>query len=207
MLKREANDIAGTLSDPSKMPGYSYGLPAEECQVGGRLQRVPGSTCAECYAMKGFYQKYARTIKPAQYKRLDSLTHPLWVDAMVKLIERTTEPWFRWHDSGDVQSLQHLVNIAEVARRTPAHNQWLPTREYRYVDQYRQQFGEFPPNLVVRLSAHMVDGPPPKTDLPTSTVVTDPDKATCRAFTRKNTCGPCRKCWNHKVKNVSYLEH
>ena len=31
--------IVGSLSKPSKMPGWSIGLPAKECKTGGKLQR------------------------------------------------------------------------------------------------------------------------------------------------------------------------
>ena len=37
--------IGGSLSKPSKMPGWSIGLPAKECKTGGKLQKVPGSVC------------------------------------------------------------------------------------------------------------------------------------------------------------------
>ena len=30
--------IGGSLSKPSKMPGWSIGLPAKECKTGGKLQ-------------------------------------------------------------------------------------------------------------------------------------------------------------------------
>ena len=35
--------IGGSPSKPSKMPGWSIGLPAKECKTGGKLQKVPGS--------------------------------------------------------------------------------------------------------------------------------------------------------------------
>ena len=47
--------IGGSLSKPSKMPGWSIGLPAKECKTGGKLQKVPGSVCYDCYALKGCY--------------------------------------------------------------------------------------------------------------------------------------------------------
>ena len=37
--------IGGRLSKPSKMPGWSIGLPAKECKTGGKLQQVKGSVC------------------------------------------------------------------------------------------------------------------------------------------------------------------
>jgi hypothetical protein len=206
MTKREANDIAGTLSEPSKMPSHSYGLPAEECLTGSKLVNVAGSTCANCYALKGFYKTYAKTVKPAQYKRLESITHPQWVDAMVTLIAGTGNKWFRWHDSGDLQSPEHFARIVDIARALPKVRFWLPTREGKIVRAYK---GEIPANLVIRMSATLIDGPPPA-HWPTTSTVHKDAKAQgfqCRAPKQNNECGSCRACWNPKVANVSYHKH
>ena len=76
----EAKEITGGLSKPSKMPGFSYNLPAYKCITGVKLQAVPGSVCAGCYAMKGRYA-FSNT-KKAMNRRLASLTHPKWGLAM-----------------------------------------------------------------------------------------------------------------------------
>ena len=53
MRIEKAKEITGSLSKPCKMPGHAYGLPAKECKTGGKLQKVKGSTCYGCYALKG----------------------------------------------------------------------------------------------------------------------------------------------------------
>ena len=208
MNKTQAKAIAGSLSDPKKMPGWSYGLPAEECNVGAKLQSVPDSVCENCYALKGHYVLYAKTVKPAQYKRLASLVDVQWVNAMVVQISRSkNNEYFRWHDSGDLQDLAHLIKIVEVCKQTPETKHWLPTREYAIVKAYQRTHGEFPDNLVVRLSAHMKNAAPPSGyGLPTSTVVTD-NSFTCPASLQKSECRECRACWNSEVGNVAYLDH
>jgi hypothetical protein len=50
MKVSEARENVGGLSNPSKMPSKSYGLPAQACKVGGQLRAVKGSTCENCYA-------------------------------------------------------------------------------------------------------------------------------------------------------------
>ena len=55
MNTQQAWDLVGGLSKPSKMPGWSYGLPAKECKTGSKLRKVKGSTCHGCYALKGCY--------------------------------------------------------------------------------------------------------------------------------------------------------
>ena len=119
--------IGGSLSKPSKMPGWSIGLPAKECKTGGKLQKVPGSVCYDCYALKGCY--VFKVVQDAQYRRLEALKRPDWVQAMAHLINSKKPDVFRWHDSGDVQDLEHLQKIYEVCRLTPSKRHWLPTRE------------------------------------------------------------------------------
>ena len=84
MNLKEAKEITGGLSSPSKMPGYAYNLPAWKCITGVKLQAVEGSVCAGCYAMKGRYR--FRNVKDALNRRLNSLTHLQWVEAMTVLV-------------------------------------------------------------------------------------------------------------------------
>ena len=71
------------------MPGYAYNLPAWECVTGVKLQAVEGSVCSGCYAMKGRYR--FKNVKAALNRRLNSLTHPQWVEAMTVLVAHTAE--------------------------------------------------------------------------------------------------------------------
>lgn len=210
--KREAEAIAGTLSKPSKMPGHGYGLPARECITGSRLRPVEGSTCHGCYAMRGRY--IFGNVQAAQYRRLAAIAHPEWEDAMCFLIDRTGDPYFRWHDSGDIQSVEHLARIDRIAARLPHVVFWLPTREVRIVRDFLATYGELSPNLTVRISAHMVGHVPPRAPLglPYSTVTRDGgqdvgDCHLCPAATQSNECGDCRACWTPSVSHVSYPIH
>ncbi len=154
---------------------------------------------------------YAKTIKPAQYKRLAAIQNPQWIDAMVTLIAGSKKAsFFRWHDSGDLQSVEHLQKIAIIADKLPAVKFWLPTREYAIVNAFLKM-RSCPKNLVIRLSAHMV-GQSVKfaSGMPTSSVFTDNVPAgafECPARFQGNACGDCRSCWNPKVKEVSYHKH
>ena len=151
MLKKEANKITGGLSKPSKMPGPAYNLPAVACITGAKLVKVPGSVCAGCYALKGRYR--FKNVQDALQRRLQALKHPLWVDAMVTLIR--DHKWFRWHDSGDIQSPEHLVKIFEVCKRTPETQHWMPTREVKFLTLMDPDI--VPPNLIIRISSHMIN--------------------------------------------------
>ena len=86
MLKKEAERITGGLSAPGKMPEGSYNIPASACQTGQILAKVKDTPCEGCYALKGRYR--FPNVKAALARRLKSLTHPRWVDAMTVLVKK-----------------------------------------------------------------------------------------------------------------------
>ena len=198
MNKKEAKQITGGLSAPSKMPGPAYNLPAQACITGAKLVKVPGSVCHGCYALKGRYR--FPNVKEALARRLASLTNPEWIPAMVVLIDNT--PWFRWHDSGDLQSVQHLINIFEVCKLTPETMHWLPTREAKFLP---LSTDSIPKNLIIRLSGHKIDKPAAGFWPWTSTVVTE--MKSCPAKEQGNQCLDCRACWTRDVPNIAYGLH
>jgi hypothetical protein len=211
--KKQALSIAGSCTKTSKMPSDSYSLPAKECITGSKLVNIKGSVCEGCYALKGNYHRFAKTIEPLQYKRLESITSPLWVESMVVLIGN--KPFFRWHDAGDLQSVEHLSKIATIARHLPKTLFWLPTREYDIVKAFVKT-ESIPVNLVIRMSAMMIDAPAklPRSlkgiaNVLTSTVHKNKELNgfKCLAPSQQGKCGSCRACWDNTVTNVSYHAH
>ena len=202
MLKKEAIKITGGLSKPSKMPGPAHNLPANRCITGAKLVKVPGSVCAGCYALKGRYR--FKNVQDALNRRLKALEDPRWVEAMVVLV--TGHAHFRWHDSGDIQSVEHLKNIFEVCKRTPETAHWLPTRAARFLS--LMDPAVVPANLKIVLSDHMVDQMTPASWWPfTSGVPTAAAPGGCPAPKQNNECQSCRACWDRNVKRVVYGKH
>ena len=197
MYKYEAERITGGLSAPGKMPEGSYNLPASACQTGAKLRLIPDTPCYKCYAFKGNYVRYPAVQKALQ-RRLKSLDHPQWVEAMTVLVKG--QKHFRWHDSGDIQSVEHLKKIFEVCKRTPDTKHWLPTQERKYLP-----MGSYPDNLVIRLSNAKNNTTPGQAWTHWSTVV-DSD-GDCPASKQGNQCGTCRRCWSRDVKHVTYPKH
>ena len=118
-----------------------------------------------------------KVVQEAQYKRLEAISHPDWVLAMATLINSKKPDVFRWHDSGDVQDLDHLNKIFEVCRLTPSKRHWMPTREAWIKDHMHKA----PANIVVRFSSPMIDQGPVKSWANTSTVSTK--SRSCPALT------------------------
>lgn len=205
----ELEDVVGTLSKPSKMPCHGYSIPAVRCITGAKLRNVKGSVCSKCYALKGRYV-FGNT-KSAMERRYVSLSDDRWVDFMSYMIEkREKSGYFRWHDSGDIQSIEHLHKIVQVAERLPHIKFWLPTREYSIVEKYMEIY-HVPDNLTIRLSGFMIDGPSPdslakRLGLVVSGV-SDQLSYTCPSNNQGNKCMDCRACWDKDVFCVSYRKH
>ena len=233
----QAEALIGGLSSPSKMPCYSFNIPAVHCLTGAKLRAVLNSVCAECYALKGRY--LFGNVKRAMETRYQILqgalqgTGPVslqdWTQAFVQVLrwnhEHKGQDYFRWHDSGDIQSVEHLQAIAGIAFHVPRVSFWLPTREKGIITRYLSLGLKWDSNLTVRLSAPIVginsaSAPAPcreslvyKKDqwaelleqgqaLPYA-----PEKPlACPSSLQGNECLECRACWHHKGA-IAYLKH
>lgn len=192
-----------TLSKPAKMPCPSYSIPATRCKTGSKLAKVPGSVCSTCYALKGNYR--FPNVKHSLESRYHALKDPAWIDTMVTLIK--PHQYFRWHDSGDLQGLWHLRKIVQVCQQTPGTKHWLPTKEPTIIRQFLKRGGSIPKNLVIRISASMINSShyTHVAGCYGSGVVTT--GATCPAPSQGNQCRDCRKCWNKSIDFITYHKH
>lgn len=214
---KSAIEQAGKVSvGNTKMPGSTYALSATMCQTGGKLMNIKGSTCSRCYAIK--LEKMRPSVHQgwlANYTKATKLiaTNPdHWAQACAFQINRHAikgEPFHRWFDSGDLQSVAMLDAIVKAVRLTPHIRHWLPTREATIVRDWLAQGNECPSNLVIRISSTMV-GDAPRNAANTSTVHAkgqEPVGHACPARSQGNACGDCRACWSKSVSNVSYPLH
>lgn len=208
MHKTIAIKLVGGLSDTSKMPGRSFGLPVANCITGVKLSKIPDSICSKCYAKKGYYNTFAHCVLPAQQRRLDALNDPQWIEAMVTVLSR--ENWFRWFDSGDLQSFGMLRDIAEIALKTPHCQHWVATRERQFVRKFLKHY-VVPDNLCIRVSATFVDVPvKPIEGVNCGNVHSKNARPTgyvCPAPAQNGKCETCRACWDKSIGAVSYKEH
>ena len=191
------------------------------CQVGSKLALIEGTPCHTCYARK--LQKLRPSVDKGWKANLDKwrqastseLGIATWIAAMVLQITRyNTDGYHRWFDSGDLQSVEMLDAICQVARATPDIKHWLPTQERGIVSRYTQCLlpptGKIPSNLIIRVSASKLNGPQPKGFANTSQVFTGdqaPLGSECHARHNDNNCGDCRACWDPLVEFVSYPKH
>ena len=212
---KEAQKIMISLGRAGKMPCPTYNTPAKMCKTGARLRKIKGSTCHGCYAFKGNY--LYPDVQAGLMRRFNAFKHHLYVESMVFMINRYCTTHFRWFDSGDLRIIKEkgkkdvnmLEKIVEICRQTPKIKHCLPTREVKIVKDYLEIYKKFPSNLVVRVSAPMIDGEPLKSFRWTSTVH-HKSKAIghdCPSRFQDNKCNDCRACWDKRVTNVSYHKH
>lgn len=98
----------------------SWSLPAGTSCPGAKGAEV----CEGCYAKKGMYRfpvvKNVREHNAQDYHRED------WVDDMVKEVSKYD--YFRWFDSGDIETPELAHKIRRVIALTGKTKHWLPTR-------------------------------------------------------------------------------
>jgi hypothetical protein len=114
----EAVEITGGVSKPSKMLGYAINTPASECKVGSRLQENRGAVWERYYALTNRYLH--PDVLATMRRRFGGLFKPAWTPAMALTINNRQLEHLRWHDSGDLRSAEHLLNIVTVAKHTPS---------------------------------------------------------------------------------------
>lgn len=218
MTLAELEARVGGLSRPSKLPGYGWSISAKRCKLGSILRTKAGSTCSICYALKGRY--VFSTAQRAMEVRYQKMKKHLgkWTEHMVELINARVERpskarkrrdvnHFRWFDSGDLQSVEHLEAIAEIARQCPDVKFWLPTREGRILNDWKRNHN-CPRNLCIRRSAQTVGAGWTTRIRGANTSTVDSGQGyRCPAPDQGNQCGDCRACWDRSVPNVDYRKH
>lgn len=80
--------------------------------------------CQSCYATKGMYR--FPVVKAARQTNKEDYMEDDWVQRMVAEVSKYD--YFRWFDSGDVETSILADKIRKVIIDTPEVNHWLPTR-------------------------------------------------------------------------------
>ena len=211
-----AKDKVGGLSNTSKMPCFSWGIPTRYCRRGKELQKDKSSICGSCYAMSGAYLwKPVDNAYTRRYEAWLNLPRKEWIDSMVTILNSGAvkkRGHFRWFDSGDLQGVDMLSDIIAVCIRTPHIKHWLATREYRTANYFR----DIPSNLVIRQSHDQIDKLDRDNiseDVHQSVTISDRStkltkkQFTCPSLLQDGKCLDCRACWNPKVKTIAYIKH
>lgn len=211
------------LSNPSKMPGKAFGLPAHKA-----CPREAGTICDSCYASKGCY--VWNSSKECQNARFvwtrDSMRTPegiaAWVATMTHAIRK--QEYFRIHDSGDFFNPTYAAAWLQVCKALPQVKFWAPTRAWQAGKSNPGQLPVFDPlmntlrelaklpNVTVRPSAlDFGDDAPQVAGLHAGSTADMADETKAYQCPAKRLydghCGPCRTCWDSKDVPVNYPKH
>jgi len=192
------------LSITSKMPCYSFSLPAlTTCPTGRELIKSPDSPCHHCYGLKG--RAVFPVVKEKKFRNF-VLFQDLknFVAVLSDEITKANCPLFRWQDCGDIISLAHLEAINQICINTPKIHHWLPTMEAEIVKRFLSDNQNFAENLTVRLSSKKVDRVPGYKWQFSSMIAkkrllknfNSKKYFVCQAKQWGGKCWSCTACWN-----------
>ena len=200
---------------------YSWGSDARNCITGSKLVEVKDSNCFACYAQEGYYSMTSSQRAVSRRESAYSDNPRKFVESFVHLANNskllTNTGQFRWFDSGDLASYQMLLDLVEIARRSPKVRWWMPTKEYKWVSKYQREIGEFPANFIVRVTAPMRNTRIRDDKYRNNCTVFDAKKfelekgkntdqsiAFCPSYQQGNKCLSCDSCYDVDVKTVVY---
>lgn len=210
-----------TLSNTTKMPGPSFGLPApDSCSfsVFG-----DGSICGGCYANNGAYILF-KPVKVAQHARfawaVDATRSKArglqFVRHMCRAIRASGCTYFRIHDSGDFFNAEYTRLWYRICKNLPNIRFWAPVRGWQSRNPWRQELVELAklPNVSVRPSALFYNAPPPRIlGLDAGSMVFTERSSVpegtffCPAYEQDGECRECRHCWDSRDVPVAYIRH
>lgn len=212
---KELEKNIGGLSNTSKMPWFSWSISAYSCNVGSNLAKQQNTVCSGCYALSGAY-RWSNTQKALNNRlkiwhvaKLNKFVNDFTLLLSEKAKRAPKEKlFFRWFDSGDLQSLEMLEAINLIALNLPEIKFWLPTKEYGIIRQWDES--KQAENLIIRVSHPMLNKSfHPNKYSHNSSVYNKEDSNgfICPSSKQNNTCSNCRACWDKSIKEITYIYH
>lgn len=214
------------LSNPSKMPGKSFSLPAlKSCPwavTAPRKKDGRAAICAGCYARPLNGSRYAMpNVKDTQQERLDWVVRCMrsyrgqqeFEGKMYEALKRLRVPYFRIHDSGDFFSVPYVESWTRICAALPHMKFWAPTKSWLTkrpdMQQALRDLNALP-NVTIRPSAiYFGDGPARALGLSAGSCSGAEGKADwdCPSYKQGGKCGECRVCWDEPRTTVNYHVH
>lgn len=170
-----------------------------------------GAPCAsKCYAAK--LCRLRATVRNAYQNNLDILNddwNEYW--RQVRFAVSMTK-YFRFHVSGDMPNAGYFKEVVITARQNPGTQILAFTKQYDFVNNYINVFGDLPTNLHIIFSEWGNHQPPNPHNLPTAAVIfkgTEPreDWKICGGNCTECACRGVG-CWElKKGETIAFYEH
>ena len=141
------NSKIKTTSEELGVNLYNFNLPAYKNQDGKTVCPFADSCVQYCYAQKGNYKRFAKSINPGMEYRYKLSKTIAFVPLLIEAIKTLKADYIRIHDSGDFYSPKYVAKWMQIAEALPGVNFYAYTKSH---DFFRGI--EIPPNVDIIFS-------------------------------------------------------
>jgi len=111
---------------------FNFNLPAYKSSTGKIVCPFAADCVKYCYAQKGNYKRFAKTILPPMEKRLELSKTAHFVPLMIKAIQKKKAEYIRIHDSGDFYSPKYLQKWVDIANELKDVKFYAYTKSHKF---------------------------------------------------------------------------
>ena len=113
------NSKIKTTSEKLGVNLYNFNLPAYKNQDGKTVCPFADSCVKYCYAQKGNYKRFAKSINPGMEYRYELSKTIAFVPLLIEAIKTLKADFIRVHDSGDFYSPKYVSKWVQIAEALP----------------------------------------------------------------------------------------
>ena len=125
---------------------FNFNIPAYKSTSGKITCPFAKDCVAYCYAQKGNYKRFAKTVGPSLERNYELTKTDHFITTINSEITKRKADYIRIHDSGDFYSPQYLAKWIQIAKDNP------DVRFYAYTKSYSLFTDELPDNFDVIFS-------------------------------------------------------
>ena len=111
---------------------FNFNIPAYKSESGKITCPFADACVKYCYAQKGNYKRFAKTINPSMEYRYELSKTVAFVPLMVEAIKTLKANFIRIHDSGDFYSKKYLDKWLAIAKANPNVNFYAYTKSHSF---------------------------------------------------------------------------
>lgn len=119
----------------SKLTGYkvyNFNIPAYKNEAGKITCPFADACVKYCYAQKGNYKRFAKSINPGMEYRYQLTKQNNFVELMVEAIQKVGAQYIRIHDSGDFYSPKYVDKWLAIAEALPGVKFYAYTKSHDF---------------------------------------------------------------------------
>ena len=111
---------------------FNFNIPAYKNKDGKIVCPFADSCVKYCYAQKGNYKRFAKSINPGMEYRYELSKTISFVPLMIKAIKTLNADFIRVHDSGDFYSPKYVQRWFDIANNLPSVKFYAYTKSHNF---------------------------------------------------------------------------